>query len=155
MKKAIIAILGLILLASALTGCGGANTDSISISGSSALYPLAHDAAMPQFKKDNPNVSMRVESGGSGKGLNDVLAKTVTIGMSDVYADKKLSANDAAKLVDHKVCIVGVSVIVNSDVGAQVKNLTKDQLKKIFGGQIANWKDVGGPDEVITIVNRP
>jgi len=133
-----------------MSGVSGA----ISASGSSALYPLVSMAAT-QFKKDNPGVSMNVTAGGSGTGLNNVLSGTVDIGNSDVYAEEKLSAGDAAKLTDHKVCIIGVSVIVNSDVGGMLKSLSKDQLKGIFGGQIKNWKDVGGPDEAITVVNRP
>jgi len=127
---------------------------SISMSGSSALYPLA-DEAMKDFKALNPKVTANVAGGGSGTGLNNVLSKTVDIGNSDVYADEKLGTDDAAKLVDHKVCLIGVSVIVNSDIGAFVNNLTKDQLKKIFNGTITNWKDVGGPNEQITVVNRP
>ncbi|MCL2776307.1 MAG: phosphate ABC transporter substrate-binding protein [Oscillospiraceae bacterium] len=162
MKKLIALIISLAMLAGVLAGCGNGNgsgssggvSGSIAISGSSALYPLVNMAAT-QFKKDNANVSMNVAAGGSGTGLNNVLAGTVDIGNSDVYAEEKLSADDAKKLVDHKVCIIGVAVIVNADVGATVTNLTKDQLKGIFGGQIANWKDVGGPDEAITIVNRP
>ena len=127
---------------------------SISMSGSSALYPLAN-TAVDQFKAINPKVSANVAAGGSGTGLNNVLAGAVDIGNSDVYASEKLQASDANKLIDHKVCLIGVSVIVNSDVGAAVKNLTKDQLKNIFNGTITNWKDVGGPNEAITIINRP
>ena len=169
MKKLLTAMVSSVVLAGLLAGCAGTSSTgaqassggnssgvsgSISASGSSALYPLVNMAA-GQFKKDNPNVAMNIAAGGSGTGLNNVLAGTVDIGNSDVYAEEKLSADDAKKLVDHKVCIIGVSVIVNADVGAQVKNLTKDQLKGIFGGQITNWKDAGGPDETITIVNRP
>jgi len=127
---------------------------SVSMSGSSALYPLA-GMAMDQFAAFNPNVSKNVAAGGSGTGLNNVLSGTVDIGNSDVYAEEKLKADDAATLVDHKVCLIGVSLIVNADVGVTVKNLTKDQLKGIFDGTITNWKEVGGPDEVIVVVNRP
>lgn len=152
MKKAIAAALSLFLLAGLLTGCG--TSDSISMSGSSALYPLAVQART-QFQQDNPNTSINVNAGGSGTGLNNVLAGTVDIGNSDLYAEEKLSASDAAKLVDHKVCLIGVAVIVNADVGAAVKTLTTEQLEGIFNGQIANWSGVGGPDEAITVINRP
>jgi len=122
--------------------------------GSSALLPLAQTAAT-QFKAANPDLSITANGGGSGTGLNDVLAGTVDIGNSDVYANEKLSEADAAKLVDHKVALIGVATIVNSDVAAQVKNLTTAQLKSIFGGQVKNWSAVGGPNEAITIINRP
>ena len=42
--------------------------------------------------------------------------------------------------------------VVNSDV--TVKNLSMSQLKDIFTGKVTNWKDVGGKDEKITVVNR-
>jgi phosphate transport system substrate-binding protein len=48
-----------------------------------------------------------------------------------------------------------MAAIVNSDLGSSVKNLTKQQLIDIFTGKIANWKDVGGPDEKILLVTRP
>ncbi|MCL2884080.1 MAG: phosphate ABC transporter substrate-binding protein [Oscillospiraceae bacterium] len=157
MKKLIAGMLSLaILAAAALTGCnaGGAN-GSISISGSSALYPLVNVAAA-DFKTDNKDVSMSVQAGGSGTGLNNVRAKTVDIGMSDVYASEKPAAGfDDSALIDHQVCLIGVTVIVNADVGATVTNLTTDQLKGIFNGQTTNWQAVGGPDEDITVVNRP
>jgi len=155
MKKVIAAALGLTLLASILAGCGssaGAESGIIAISGSSAMYPLAK-AGAAQFKKDKPDVSVIVSAGGSGVGLNNVLSGTVDIGNSDVYASEKLSASYADKLKGHKVCIIGIAVVVNADTG--VANLSKEQLQGIFDGQIANWKEVGGPDEPVTIINRP
>jgi len=129
-------------------------TGSVSMSGSSALFPLAKYVTS-LFKAKNPNLSFSVNAGGSGTGLNNVLAGTVDIGNSDVYAAEKLSTTDAAKLVDHKVCIIGVASIVSPDVSATVKNISKDNLKKIFSGSITNWKDVGGPDQNIVVINRP
>ena len=69
------------------------------------------------------------------------------------FAADKLTAAQAATLVDHKVCVVGFATVVNSDV--TVKSLTSDQLISIFTGKITNWKDVGGKDESIVIINRP
>ena len=171
MKKLVASVLCLALLAAILTGCGSSNTTtntgattttgstaqvsgSIAMDGSSALLPLAQTAAN-QFKQKNPNLSIITNGGGSGTGLNDVLSGTVNIGNSDVYAAEKLSASDAAKLVDHKVALIGVAVIVNSDVAKSVKTLSTTQLKSIFNGQIKNWSAVGGPNESITIINRP
>ena len=127
---------------------------SLSMSGSSALFPLAKYVAS-LFKTKNPNLSITVNAGGSGTGLNNVLAATVDIGNSDVYASEKLSATDAAKLVDHKVCIIGVATIVHPDIAAVVSNISTDNLKKIFNGAVSNWNEVGGPNQAIVVVNRP
>ncbi|MCH3971698.1 MAG: phosphate ABC transporter substrate-binding protein [Oscillospiraceae bacterium] len=132
----------------------GSVTGTITGSGSSALLPLAKDAAK-EFKAKNANVSITLNAGGSGTGLKQVSDGSVDIGNSDVAAASKLSADKAKELVDHKVCIVTMAPIVNNDIGAKVKSLTKDQLVGIFTAKTKNWKEVGGPDEPIVLVTRP
>lgn len=127
---------------------------SISISGSSALFPLVKDAA-GKFKTANPDASVTLNAGGSGTGLKQVAAGTVDIGMSDVFADEKLAAEQAKSLVDHQVCVITMAPIVSPDVAEKVTNLTTDQLVSIFTAKTKNWKEVGGPDEAITLVTRP
>lgn len=127
---------------------------SISIDGSSALYPLVQDAT-EKFNVNNPDASITLNAGGSGTGLKDVAAGTVDIGMSDVFADEKLDADKASSLVDHKVCVITMAPIVSKDIGDKVKSLTTQQLIDIFTAKTTNWKDVGGPDEDIILVTRP
>lgn len=130
-------------------------TGSITGSGSSALFPLAQDAA-ESFKEEAPNVSVTMNAGGSGTGLKQVYDGSVDIGNSDVEASKKLDATQASELVDHKVCVISMAPIVNKDVKeAGVSSLTSDQLVSIFTGKTLNWKDVGGPDEDIVLITRP
>lgn len=123
-------------------------------SGSSALFPLAQLAA-DNFKKENPDVSITLNAGGSGTGLKQVADGTVDIGNSDVEAESKLEAAQASTLVDHKVCVITMAPIVNKDVTAVITSLTKQQLIDIFTAKVTNWKDVGGPDEAIILVTRP
>ena len=174
MKK-FIAVLSVATMAAGLAvGCGsssngtsdnaaGTNTESsdsslsgtITAAGSSALKPLADDAA-DSFLNDHPDVSITIYAGGSGEGLKQVSEGTVDIGNSDVAAEDKLDATVAKELVDHQVCVVTMAPIVNKDVAeAGVKSLTKEQLISIFTGKTTNWKDVGGPDENIVLVTRP
>ena len=146
-------------------GCGSSNnaaTDSkpaavkgnITGSGSSALLPLVKDAA-EAFKKKNPDVSISLNAGGSGMGLKQVSEGSVDMGNSDVPANTKLTKEQADKLEDHKICVMTVATIVNKDIAATVKSLTNQQLADIFTAKVTNWKEVGGPDEPITLVTRP
>ncbi|MGN1381782.1 MAG: phosphate ABC transporter substrate-binding protein [Eubacterium sp.] len=131
---------------------GSSSSSKISASGSSALQPLAKQAA-DDYMKAHSGVSITVSGGGSGTGLKQVSEGSVDIGNSDVEASEKLDKTAASKLKDHKVALVTVAPVVNSKLG--VKNLTTDQLIGIFTGKIKNWKEVGGPNLKIMLVTRP
>lgn len=144
----------------ALTGCGGNDagefgpSGKVTVSGSSALLPLAKDAAQ-KFKAKNDQVSITLNAGGSGTGLKQVSEGSVDIGNSDVFAKEKLPEAKAAELVDHKVAITVMAPVVSKEINTNVKSLTKAQLQDIFTGKVTNWKDVGGPDEAVVLITRP
>lgn len=144
----------------ALTGCGGNDagesgpSGKVTVSGSSALLPLAKDAAQ-KFKAKNDQVSITLNAGGSGTGLKQVSEGSVDIGNSDVFAKGKLPEAKAAELVDHKVAVTVMAPVVSKEINTNVKSLTKAQLQDIFTGKVTNWKDVGGPDEAVVLITRP
>ncbi|MGG1675566.1 phosphate ABC transporter substrate-binding protein [Neobacillus sp. NRS-1170] len=124
---------------------------SLVVSGSSAMQPLVA-AAAEEFMAANPNVDIQVNAGGSGTGLSQVAEGSVQIGNSDVFAEEKEGV-PADQLVDHKVAVVGMTAAVNPKVG--IKDIKKEDLIKVFTGKITNWKELGGKDQKIVLVNRP
>ena len=119
---------------------------SITIAGSTALLPLAKDAAAA-YQGQHPDVKISVSGGGSGTGINQVAAKAVDIGDSDILAPTH------PELHDNRVAVIGFAVVTHP--GVSVKNLTKAQIQDIFSGKATNWSQVGGPDQKIVVINRP
>ena len=150
-----------------LVGCGGAGASDAADKGSAAAaesvsgevtydgassFQALVEAAAEKFMDANPDVSVSGSGNGSGKGLTAVATGTVTIGNSDVFAETKLEADQVKNLVDHEVAVVGMGPVVSKNV--KVDDLSLEQLKGIFSGQITNWKEVGGDDAKIVVLNR-
>ncbi|WP_183601851.1 phosphate ABC transporter substrate-binding protein [Paenibacillus phyllosphaerae] len=134
------------------TGGSADLTGTLLATGSTALQPLV-DQVSKKFMEQNPGVSIQVQGGGSGTGLTQVSEGVAQIGNSDVFAEEKLDADKAKELVDHQVAVVAMATVVNPAV--TVEDLTQQQLVDIFTGKVTNWKDLGGEDQAIQIVNRP
>ena len=149
-----------------LVGCGGSSSSSsssdssdkaasitgtVNCSGATSFQKLVESAAA-KFEDAYPDVTVAITGGGSGQGLSDVKDGKAQIGRSDVFAEEKLDAADAAKLTDYTVAVVGMGPIVNSKV--DVDNLTTEQLKGIFTGKITDWSEVGGTAGKIQVIER-
>ncbi len=147
-----------------LVGCGGSSASSssdssdaasiagtVNCSGATSFQKLVESAAT-KFEDSYPDVTVAITGGGSGQGLSDVKDGKAQIGRSDVFAEEKLDASDAANLVDNTVAVVGMGPIVNSNV--DVDDLTLEQLKGIFTGTITDWSEVGGTAGKIQVIER-
>jgi phosphate transport system substrate-binding protein len=136
-----------LICAAAVAACGTASGSktTITVAGSTALQPLV-EAAAAEYMAAHPGVQVEVDGGGSGKGVFEVTNHTVDIGDSDVPAK-------APELDDHQVATVAFALVHGPNVG--VESLTKAQIAGIFSHAYTNWKQVGGHDQAILVVNRP
>jgi len=105
-------------------------------------------ALTKRFAELHPGVTWQVEEVGSDAGVN-----LVTTGANDLgFTSRALTADEATKLKSVGIGLAGTCVIVNS--ANPVKDLTRDQVKKIFAGDITNWKQIGGEDLDIKVFIR-
>jgi phosphate transport system substrate-binding protein len=161
MNKSLTLGLAIVMAATLLVGCGGStakkdepnksaseNTGAVKASGSTALLPFLK-AGQEEFQKKNPKIMVNIAGGGSFTGQNQVVSGAVDIGNSDVALDAKL--NDKG-LVEHR--LVGIPFVFVAHKDVKVDNLTTQQYVDIMTGKIANWKDVGGQDQKITLIHR-
>jgi phosphate transport system substrate-binding protein len=128
----------------------GSGSTILSITGSTTVLPIAAKAA-EEFMKSHPNVDVQVNGGGTGVGVQAAGEGTAMLGM----ASRDLKAEEVGKypdLIPHQIAIDGLVFITNS--ANPIPSLTIDQVKKIYDGNITNWKDVGGNDGAIIVVGR-
>ena len=157
MKRGILAALLLLCgMGTALAAAPAAPLDAfkgqkgvIDIAGGTAHIPVMKEAAR-QIMEANPDVRITVAGGGSGVGVQKVGEGIVQIGNTG----RALKPAEVEKygLVSFPFAIDGVAVAVNP--ANRVEGLTKAQIKDIFSGKIANWKEVGGADAPISLYVR-
>src|SRR4051812_6028891 len=144
--------------AAAPTAAGAASSGAVSgkltLAGSSALLPLMQEAAT-QFQAKNPAAQITVTAGGSGAGRTQVCQGKIDIGDSDVkLSDKEKTDLSCADAVETAVAIQAFAPVANKTGPGSATSLTKQQLIDIFTGKTTNWKDVGGDDQEIVLINR-
>lgn len=136
------------LLVSGCSGGGSRADDELVVTGSTTILPIAEQAA-ELYGEHNPDVHVLVSGLGSSAGIEAVVSGTGDIGTSS--RDLK-PEEETLGLVDIPVAYDGIAVIVNPS--NPVRELTTEQLRGIFSGEIDNWSEVGGVDREINLVNR-
>jgi phosphate transport system substrate-binding protein len=137
----------IIILAIFTTGCAqGVSDKEIIIAGSTSVEPFADKWAEVYMEK-YPNTIVNVQGGGSSAGIQAAESGVADIGTSS--RELKPEEKDLNEII---VAYDGLAIIVNST--NKIGDLTIEQIKQIFAGQIRNWKEFGGKDKVITVVTR-
>ena len=170
-RRSFITACGAVAAAAALTACGGAassasaaasTAESTASSAAQAAGTLSGNvatggstsmknviAALTEgFAEVEPGVTVSYDPTGSGAGITGATDKTLDIGLSS-RALKDEEKNDVDGTT---VALDGIAIIVNK--ASKVADLSVDQLKQMFTGEITNWKDVGGEDGEIVLIGR-
>lgn len=170
-RRSFITACGAVAAAAALTACGGAassastaasTAESTASSAAQAAGTLSGNvatggstsmknviAALTEgFAEVEPGVTVSYDPTGSGAGITGATDKTLDVGLSS-RALKDEEKNDVDGTT---VALDGIAIIVSKD--SKVADLSVDQLKQMFTGEITNWKDVGGEDGEIVLIGR-
>jgi phosphate transport system substrate-binding protein len=119
------------------------------IAGGTAHIPVMKIIA-EKMMKENPGLKISIAGGGSGLGIKQVGEGIIDIGNSG----REVKKNEIEKynLKPVPFAIDGIGVIVNPK--NPVENISADTAKKIFSGEIDNWKLLNGPDKKINVYTR-
>lgn len=102
------------------------------VAGSSSVTPVMEKLA-EAYQKLNPNVTVEVQQSDSTTGMTSAMEGTCDLGM----ASRELSDDEAAKLTATAIALDGIAVIVNTE--NEVSDLSLDQIKQIYVGEITDW----------------
>jgi len=127
---------------------------SVTVKGSDTMVHLV-TAWSESYMKAHPDAEISVTGGGSGTGIAALLNGTTDIcaASRDMSPEEKeKAAREGSTLRETNVARDGIAVVVNPS--NPINELTLEQLKKIFTGAYANWKEVGGSDGEIVALSR-
>ncbi|MGA9098995.1 MAG: phosphate ABC transporter substrate-binding protein PstS family protein [Methanotrichaceae archaeon] len=127
---------------------------TVSVSGSTTVLPLA-EACAEAFNSQSSDYQVLVTGGGTGAGITAAAEGRSDIAMAsrEVTADEMKKYSN--KFEQNEIGYDGVCIAVSKQIyDAGVTNLTKDQVKEIYAGNITNWNQVGGPDKPIYAIAR-
>lgn len=144
------ALVALFLLLLATAGCNGERTtdSELVVTGSTTILPIA-EIAGEMYHEEHPDQKVLVSGLGSSAGIENVAAGTSDIGTSS--RDLK-PEEESLGLYDTPIAYDAIAVIVNPS--NPIDELTTEQVRAIFAGEIQNWSEIGGVDQVIGLVNR-
>ncbi|MBQ6702812.1 MAG: phosphate ABC transporter substrate-binding protein [Clostridia bacterium] len=146
MKKIISLITSAILIACALTGCGG-NKESVATDGSTSMNKVI--GALGEAFENETGITVTYNATGSGAGIQAVLEGRCDIGLSSRNLKDEEKANGLEGTI---LAFDGIAIIVNPN--NPVSDLDIDTLAKIYTGEIKNWKEIGGNDAEIVLIGR-
>ena len=122
-------------------------TGKLVITGSSTIAPLIAEIGK-RFESLHRKVRVDVQTGGSSRGIADAKQGLADIGMSS----RLLKDEEKADLVTYLLARDGVCLLIHKS--NPIEALTDQQIVGIFTGEITNWKQVGGRDAAVTVINR-
>ena len=159
MKKFIAIVCSALIITLVAVGCakGVASNESqneesltgtISLAGSTSMEKLC-EAMSESFMADNQGITVTVEYVGSGAGIESLSKGSVDIGNSSRNLKPEELSNGC---VENVVALDGIAVIVDKNNG--VTDISSENLKKLYTGEIKNWKELGGTDEAVVVIGR-
>ncbi|MGN0523148.1 MAG: extracellular solute-binding protein [Eubacterium sp.] len=108
---------------------------TVTLAGSTSVAPLMNVLA-DEYEKLNPNVKIEIQESGSSAGIQSATEGAVDIAMSS----RDLKDDEAAVLKADKIALDGIAVIVNNE--NSLSNITTEQIKQIYTGEITSWDDI-------------
>jgi phosphate transport system substrate-binding protein len=152
--RKILSVLIIALIISALGTSVVMAKETVRVSGSTTVLPLAEGGA-EAFNGEQSDFQALITGGGTGVGMKNIAEGNSDIAMASREVTSEEISNFGDKFQENLVGYDGIVIGVSKQISdAGVTSLTKDQVKKVYSGEITNWKDLGGPDSEILVISR-
>jgi len=148
---------GLLLFASTHAFASDFGTTKLRLAGSGSLTHRMGECAK-EFNQKNPDKSIMVIGGHTADGFIRLFDGSAEIAMASrkINENEKREAEQKGMKLTEKIVGYGILAIVVHPSNP-LKELTVEQLQKVFNGDYKNWSQVGGTDQPIqlTVVDDP
>jgi len=114
------------------------------------------DGIARAFNEKQAEIRVVVSGGGTDAGFEALFEKSAQVVMATrEITDKERQAAAVSSVSPERMLVGSQAIAVITNPVNPITELTLEQVRMIFTGEITNWRDVGGPDEQIQVVTSP
>jgi phosphate transport system substrate-binding protein len=129
------------------SGCARKKAAGLTLAGSTSVQPFAEKWA-ETYRIAHPDFDVHVQGGGSTAGVVAADSGAAQIGM----CSRDLKKDEAQRL--RAIVVARDAMVLIVHPGNPVTDISLEQVRRIYAGDVRRWSEIGGPDRRLTVITR-